>query len=209
MSTTLFFRKQFIEWGVAAQALPGQSVSGDLHLVKTFANGALVTVVDGLGHGAEATAAARTAVAILEENADQSVITLVKRCHEALLKTRGAVMTVASFNMLDGTLTWLGVGNVECSLLHADSNATPAMESAVLRGGVVGYQLPALRASVMPVAPGDLLILTSDGIRSGFEQSVIPTDPSQQIADRIMSQHFKGNDDALVLVVRFLATPHE
>jgi len=209
MSTTLFHRKPFIQWAVATRALPGQSVSGDLHCMQPFPTGALAAVVDGLGHGDEATAAARTAVAILEANADQSVITLVKRCHEALVKTRGAVMTVASLNVLDGTLSWIGVGNVEGLLLRADAKVTPRSEHTLLRGGVVGYQLPALHAGVVPVAPGDLLILASDGIRNGFEPGVALTDPPQQIDDRIMNQHFKGTDDALVLVLRFLGARHE
>ncbi len=136
-------------------------------------------------------------------------MTLVKRCHEALTKTRGAVMTLASYNNPESTMTWLGVGNVEGLLMRADTRATPPTESALLRGGVVGYQLPALQASVISVSPGDLLILASDGIRSGFAQSVILSDTPQQNADRILSQQFKGNDDALVMVVRYLGTRHE
>lgn len=209
MSATLFHSRPCIEWGAAAQTIPGETVSGDLHLVKPLAHGALVAVVDGLGHGEEAATAAKTAVAVLEEKPDQSVIALIKRCHDALRKTRGAVMTLASFNMLEGTVSWLGVGNVEGVLLRADTRAAPASEAAFLRGGVVGYQLPPLRASVIAIAPDDLLILASDGIGSGFSQNLPVTDPAQDIADRILTQHFKGNDDALALVVRYLGTPHE
>src|SRR6266513_2577182 len=128
MRTTLFYRKPIIEWGGATQASRGRSVSGDLHLVKPFGHGALVAVVDGLGHGDEATAVAKTSVAVLEENPDQSVITLVKRCHDALRKTRGVVMTLASFNVLDSTVRWLGVGNVEGLLLRADNLVMPTFE---------------------------------------------------------------------------------
>jgi len=209
MSSTLFHSRPCIEWGAAAQAIPGETVSGDLHLVKPFPHGALVAVVDGLGHGDEAAMAARTAVSVLEEHPDQSVITLAKRCHDALRKTRGAVMTLASFNVLDSTVSWLGVGNVEGLLLRADTRGVPASESAFLRGGVVGYQLPPLRASVIAIAPYDLLILASDGIGSGFRQNLPATEPAQEIADRIMGQHFKGNDDALVLIVRYLGAHHE
>src|SRR5262245_34195727 len=104
MSTTSFQRNPFIEWGVATQPIPGQTVCGDLQLVKSFDHGALVAVVDGLGHGDEAIAVARIAIRALEEQPDKSVITLVKRCHEALTGTRGVVLTLASFNTLDGTM---------------------------------------------------------------------------------------------------------
>ena len=209
MSTTALHSKSFLEWGVATQAVPGQTVSGDLALVQPFAHGALIAVVDGLGHGEEATAAARIAVNVLREKADQSVIALVQRCHKALIPTRGAVMTLVSFNALRDTASWLSVGNVAGALLRADTRAWPPFEAALLRGGVVGYQLPALHASVVVVSPGDLFILATDGIGSGFDRNVVRTDTPQQIADRIMSRHFKGTDDALVLAARFLGPGHE
>jgi len=209
LNPTLTRRQRIIDWAVATRALPGQTVSGDMHLVRIFNNGALAAVVDGLGHGNEATEAAKTAVAVMGENADQSVVTLVKRCHQALLHTRGAVMTLASYNTTDGTLTWICVGNVDGVLVRADRKAKPASEGALMRAGVVGYQLPPLHAAILPIAPDDLLILASDGIRSGFERGLSRSDSLQQMADRILSQHFKGSDDALVLTIRFLGPPHE
>src|SRR5262245_31289366 len=87
-----------LEWHSAAQPIGGQTVSGDLHLVQEFDQGILLAVVDGVGHGDEATAAARAAIAILQEQAQESVIVLVRRCHEALKQTRGVVMTLVSLN---------------------------------------------------------------------------------------------------------------
>ena len=198
-----------MEWGAAGRAIPGQTVSGDLCLVKSFDHGALAAVVDGLGHGDEATAAAKAAVELLEEHPGEPVITLIQRCHERLMKTRGAVMTLASFNALDNTVTCLGVGNVETLVVRAGGEVKPTSESIMLGSGVVGYQLPALRASVLSVSFGDLLILASDGIRAGFDQDLSPGSKPQQIADSIMSRHYKGNDDAQTLVVRYLGTGHE
>src|SRR2546423_15194850 len=105
MSTPAFHCSPFNEWGVATQPIPGETVCGDLHLVKPFAYGALVAVVDGLGHGDEAIAVARVAIDVLKEQADQSVITLVKHCHDALIETRGVVLTLASFNTHDATVS--------------------------------------------------------------------------------------------------------
>src|SRR5690349_14448274 len=127
--------QELVDWDVSSQPIAGQAVSGDLHLVKPTRIGVLLAVVDGVGHGDEATAAARTAVMVLENHAEESVITLVKRCHEALTRTRGVVMTVASLNALESTITWLGVGNVEGRLLRADAAATHPRESVLLRGG--------------------------------------------------------------------------
>ncbi len=195
--------KSLIDWGVATAALPGQSESGDLHLVKFWPDGALVAVVDGLGHGAEAAMAARLAVATLGEHSPQRLIPLVQGCHEALKNTRGVAVSLASFDFRDHTLTWLGVGNVEGVLLRADNGANPARETLMLVGGVVGYNLPTLRATVTTVANGDTLVFATDGIRDGWALEVTKETEPQRIADRIRSRYSKGTDDALVLVARY------
>jgi phosphoserine phosphatase RsbX len=184
--------------------MAGQTTSGDRHLVKPFPDGVLVAVVDGLGHGAEAGDAAALAVRTLESYAEQPVTSLVKRCHEALRGTRGAVMSLASYSARDAMMMWLGVGNVEGVLLRRSDKTHEERQSLLLRGGVVGTQLPALTAAITPVRSGDILILASDGIRSEFARRVIGADPAQKIADRIMAEHRKATDDALVLVTRYL-----
>jgi negative regulator of sigma-B (phosphoserine phosphatase) len=193
-----------LEWGVATRALPGQTESGDQHLVQPVPDGVLVAAVDGLGHGPEAAFAARTAIGLLARHADQPLAALVERCHRGLLATRGVVMSLAQFNTAAATLTWLGVGNVEGFLLRADPHAHPRQEAVLLRGGMVGYQLPALTALTVPVARGDTLIFATDGIGSGFTRSVGPREAPQQLAERVLAEHGKGTDDALVLVARYL-----
>lgn len=191
-----------IEWGTAAAALPGQVTSGDRFVIAPFANGVLVAVVDGLGHGDSAAAAADIAVKTLQAHASEAIHPLIRRCHDALTRTRGVVLTLASFNAQDDCMTWLGVGNVDGVLVRATANSPH--ESILLRGGVAGYQLPPLRASVLPVARGDLLILATDGIRSGFADRLILSDSPQQIADYILGRYNRGTDDALVLVIRYV-----
>src|SRR5438270_13239130 len=103
-----------IDWGVASSALPGQTQSGDLHLVKPVSTGVLIAVVDGLGHGAEAATAARTAVTTLDRHASESVLALLQRCHWALKGSRGVGMSLAFANPQQEALTWGGVGSVAC-----------------------------------------------------------------------------------------------
>ncbi len=193
-----------LELGVATLALGGQTVSGDQHLVKSFPQGILVAVIDGLGHGREAALAAKTAVATLEATSNpSSVITLIQRCHEALGQTRGVVMSLALFNEQEHTMTWAGVGNVSGVLLRADPATNPAQENILLRGGVVGFQLPSVTAAVIAVMPGDLLIFATDGLDGNYAQGVSVNEAPQRLATRILAQHGKGTDDALVLVARW------
>ena len=194
-----------IDWGVASSALPGETQSGDLHLVKPLAGGVLLAVVDGLGHGAEAATAARTAVTTLDEHASESVLALLERCHWALKDSRGVVMSLAFADRRQNALTWAGVGNVECMLFHATAAtpANPTRASLVTRGGIVGSELPQIRAQVLPLAAGDVVIFATDGIREGFSDGLQFEAPPQQLAEHILSQHGKGTDDALVLVARY------
>jgi len=194
-----------IDWGVASSALPGETQSGDLHLVKPLAGGVLIAVVDGLGHGAEAATAARTAVTTLDEHASESVLALLERCHWALKGSRGVVMSLAFADRRQNALTWAGVGNVECMLFHATAAtpANPTRASLVTRGGIVGSELPQIRAQVLPLAAGDVVIFATDGIREGFSDGLQFEAPPQQLAEHILSQHGKGTDDALVLVARY------
>jgi phosphoserine phosphatase RsbX len=193
-----------IQWHAAGSTLPGQTESGDLHVVQDFADGVLVGVVDGLGHGEEAAAAGRAALHVLAQSPEEPLISLVERCHEKLRSTRGVVLSLASFNIRENTMTWTGVGNVEGAFLRYDPDAIPRHESLLLRSGVVGNRLPRLSASIVPVMPGDMLIFATDGIRSDFVTHVNPNDSPQRVASRIIAECARQTDDALVLVARFI-----
>src|SRR6266536_1380421 len=193
-----------VHWGVATLALAGQTESGDLHLVAPVEHGVLVAVVDGLGHGEEAAAAAKLAVQTLERFVEEPPLSLVQRCHAALKGSRGVVMNLARFDAERSAMTWLGIGNVEGLLHHVRSDERSARASLVTRGGIIGSELPSVQASVVPVEPGDTLVFATDGIRSGFGDDVSVRDEPQRVADQLLSRHGKGTDDALVLVARYL-----
>ncbi len=204
MRANTVISKSLIACGSASRPAPGQKTCGDLHLVKPFPGGVLLAVVDGLGHGEEATSAARAALTVLEREAGQSLPELFQHCHRTLLRTRGAVMTAATVHGATAQLTWLGVGNVEAVLLRPGQRIPAPGARVVLQSGLLGLQLPRLRPTSLTMGPGDLLLFATDGISAGFAQGVEASDPVQQLADGILERHFKGNDDALVLAVRYL-----
>lgn len=191
-----------MEYGLAKFVLPGQGQSGDRHLVCCAGDGILIAAMDGIGHGAEAANAAEAAISILKANAEEPVISLVERCHEGLRVTRGVVLSLASINPAHGMMTWLGVGNVQGVLMRAGAQKGIVQELLLLRAGVVGLQLPALQAAVLPITKGDTLVFVTDGIWGEFVEGLSAMESPQRAADRILKQHSKGSDDALVLVVR-------
>ncbi len=161
-----------IDFGIASVSLPGQTESGDLYFVKETKNGAMIGVIDGLGHGTEAATAAKLAVDVLNSLSDVSIIAAARFCHDKLRNTRGVVMALVLINPIEETMIWLSVGNVEGILLRADSHTSPIYESIIMRPGVIGFRLPPLYASVVPIAKGDLLILSTDGIKDDYISKV-------------------------------------
>lgn len=189
------------EYGVAKFVLPGESESGDQHLVCCNESGVLIAAIDGIGHGGEAASAARAAIAVLRNGVGDPIISLVTACHEKLRTTRGVVLSLASVDVRHGLMTWLGVGNVQ-GVLVRNGNKSNSQETLLLRGGVVGDHLPQLQAAVLPVTPGDLLVFATDGVRADFVRTLSSMENPQRAAERIMKNFCSQSDDALVLALR-------
>jgi phosphoserine phosphatase RsbX len=94
----------------------------------------------------------------------------------------------------------MGVGNAEALLLHADASTC---EAAPLRGGVVGFRLPAFREATVSVVRGDTLVLVTDGIRAGFSRIRSLLGSAAELAESIMLEFGRASDDAMVIVGRF------
>jgi negative regulator of sigma-B (phosphoserine phosphatase) len=193
-----------LEVGVAERALPGEPRSGDRAVLAAYDGGALVAAIDGLGHGEGAAEAADVAAEVMTAHPDDEPTRLIEDCHHALSRTRGAVMTLAWFDLRDERLSWTGVGNVEGRLVHAASGPGAPTEGALTKGGVVGYNLPSIRVTSAALLADDVIVLATDGIDSGFAGAIMAGGSAQEIADRILAEHGKRGDDALVVVVRYL-----
>lgn len=192
-----------VDYGVATRPFAGELECGDLHAVIPRRRGAIVAVVDGLGHGYEAALAAKVAVNTLVAQVHLPLVQLVKACHEALLRTRGAAMAIASLDVEESSVTWLSVGNVAGVLLRAHGQGEVEREHILMRSGVVGQRLPPLRATTLPLREGDVLMFATDGVRHGFYDDVNLVGMLQETADRILADYAKATDDALVLVGRW------
>lgn len=193
-----------LEWEVGQLTLKGQEKSGDGCLVKRLNGSVVLAVIDGLGHGDEAAAAAKIAAEVVEANASGDLVSLFKRTHEALRQSRGAVMSVALINGIEATMTWLGVGNVAGFLARANPEIKPGKESLLVRPGVLGGVLPMLDPCTLPLVHGDTLAFATDGIRSGFDEEMNPLHTPKESVAKILAKYSKEDDDALVLVARYL-----
>jgi phosphoserine phosphatase RsbX len=192
------------ECGIATRPRPGESNSGDRHLVMELSGNLLMAVVDGAGHGPEAAEAAELAVQCLASNAstDMSLYNLINHCHKRLRGTRGGVISLGLIKAQEHSLSWLGVGNVEGAVFRAVSGKTgPAR--LLLRSGVVGMWLPSLKSHTLSLAPGDTVVFVTDGVDNRFIEELPPMNDSQALAERIVHNYGRQTDDALALVVRY------
>jgi negative regulator of sigma-B (phosphoserine phosphatase) len=195
--------RPLLEIGIAGTAMAGATESGDRPILCPFEGGVLVGVLDGLGHGPEASESAVIASSTLAEQAGDSIASHFSRCHARLRFARGVAMSLASFRDAERSMTWAGVGDVEGILIRAQASGGPSCEFLLRKAGVVGDHLPPIEESALSLTAGDLLLFLTDGIRKDALGEVSRELSSQNIADRILRLHQKATDDALVLVARY------
>jgi negative regulator of sigma-B (phosphoserine phosphatase) len=193
-----------IEWAAVGRPRPGEQICGDQSLaVDIDSSAALFGVLDGLGHGAAASKAACRGVEILRRSRAEPLDVLIRLCHRALAETRGAAMTLARIDFDADTVSWIGVGNVTGALVTKSASGVDVRSWTLLTAGIVGYRLPeTLLTQNIPMGPGDLLVLASDGIAEDYLESVDFSAPAAVLAEQIVEKHGKDSDDALVLVAR-------
>lgn len=189
-----------VEWAAAKTAAPGSTESGDACCLIPSPHRLLAAVLDGLGHGPAAAAAARLGTAALERARSTDLVALVHECHARLRGSRGAVMSLAVFDERLDTMTWMGVGNVSGSHWSPQRSLRHTL---IMRSGVVGTTLPMLKVETVSVARGDMVILSTDGVTGEVGPQALQEYTLQAVADRVLSRCSSGLDDALVLVLRY------
>lgn len=188
-----------LEVGVSRGLSAGENEAGILHLVAPFDGGVLIVAGQGMGQGREGAKGARISRSVLSRRPQESVQVLMSHCHEKLRQTHGAVMSMASFNMVLGAMTWVGVGNVGGWLLCHENSWKTLVPSA----GTLGHRMATLYPAVHPVGAGDTLIMATDGVHEEFYEDLNLDQPPQKISDHILACVAGHGDEALVVVARY------
>lgn len=192
-----------IDWAVCGRPLPGEGVSGDVAISVAGADQTVMAVIDGLGHGPEAAAAAECARDVIAVHPEEPPAVLLQLCHAALMHTRGVTMTVAAIDCGAHEIRWVGVGNVRAKLVRlVEGPEVQLVTRALLYSGTVGYTMPDVRVSSVALLPDDLVLMATDGIGADFFTDVAIGQPVDRIAASILERHGKPSDDALVAVAR-------
>jgi serine phosphatase RsbU (regulator of sigma subunit) len=182
----------------AARPHPTEIVNGDIWHVDWRASGCRIAVVDGLGHGPDAAAAAEAARSALIASPGANAADALQLCHEALRGTRGAAAGIATIDRDNARITYAGVGNIAAQL--AAGGRTLRLPSA---RGIVGAVLPTIRPIEASLDPRWRLLIHSDGVSDRFDFGEVVeayADDLQRIADAILERWARMADDATVVV---------
>ena len=193
------------EIAIMGSPFPGEAISGDDAAVCQSDSRFIAAVSDGLGHGPEARDASNQSIEVLTHNRELGLEHILTKLNEQLGRTRGCVMSIVRFDKVSGICESVSVGDVHSHLYKLREahlfTATPL---------VLGTdQLSKLRVRVetTKVEPDSVLVMFTDGLKSRTTikgQLDLLRQPAINIAQHLLENHSRPDDDALVLVARFL-----
>lgn len=193
-----------VQIGVVSEPIKGEEECGDGWSVRASKTGALIMVVDGLGHGILAADAAREAEQTVASTKESSLTAILNDIHGALKKTRGAAVALAKIDLERGLLTFAGVGNIAASVV--ENGRSRSMTSY---NGTVGLQMERFQEFTYPWEKDSIFVMHSDGLGSRWELERYPgiwTKPPSVIAALLHRDFSRGRDDVTVLVAKTART---
>jgi anti-sigma regulatory factor (Ser/Thr protein kinase) len=189
-----------VAWGVVATNAPGEEVSGDQWAIVQR-NGALsFMMVDGLGHGLKAHEAAMEAEHVFQDHVEEQPGVLLQRIHTALRSSRGAAVALGTVDLVSGTLTYAGVGNIAATVIRADGQS----QGLVSNNGTVGADTISVKEFQYQWRVGEQLIVHTDGLRTRWsikDRLGLGTCHPAIVAAFLHRDYLRGRDDATVAVL--------
>src|SRR5262249_45820274 len=135
-----------------------ETVSGDVTVCVPLGADLFLGIVDVLGHGPEAHTLAVAIRRFLRDHCGADVAALAGRRPAQLRGPRGAAAGLAYLNRASGALRYVGIGNTALRKFGASCQALPSQP------GTFGQQIRTPQAQALQLAPGDLLVFTTDGV---------------------------------------------
>lgn len=160
----------------------------------------VLALADGLGHGPEASHAARSALRCVGLHAQSDCEDIFRHCDQALQSTRGAAMALALIDPVSRQAQLASVGNVRTVLLPAQGRERRYAGARGIVGGGYGCLAP----ESVQLRSGDVLALFSDGLDEllPLGQCLQGSSDFEQTAEAVLRQWALPRDDAAILLLR-------
>ena len=186
--------------GAICKPMPGETRCGDGWGCELLADRCILVLVDGLGHGTGAAAAAELAVASVQQHRAKAPAAIVQSAHDALRATRGAALAVAEIDFAQQSIRYCGIGNI-CATIIAGDN----LRHLVSYNGTAGHEARKIVEFTYPWSANALLIMHSDGLMTRWNLQAYPgllqRHPSL-IAGVLYRDFVRGRDDVTVLAAK-------
>ncbi len=189
-----------MEVGVVAAPYPGETINGDRWAVGSPPAGFTLLVVDGSGHGLEASRAAELAATVFAGHLEHDCVRIADMIHRALKPTRGGAVGIARIDLQDRLVRFVGIGNIS-AVLVTEGNA----RHMISHNGTAGHVAPRIREFTYPFVGRPLVILHSDGLSAKWNlaayRGLAECHPAL-IAGVLFRDFRRERDDASIVVMR-------
>jgi negative regulator of sigma-B (phosphoserine phosphatase) len=178
----------------------GERVSGDTVVIRPLERGLFVAIIDVLGHGPEAHALTHVIERFLEDHATAEVSSVLANLHSRLKGTRGAAAGLCAVDSLAGTLDYAGIGNTRMRRFGASETRF------VSRDGVLGQNMRTPLVQSLPLEPGDLILLYTDGVSDRFTAAEYPgvrRHAPEEVVRNVLDRFGKDHDDSACIAIRY------
>lgn len=194
-----------VKMEVLRTAKNGETVCGDNWLFKIKGKQIRAAVIDGLGHGPEASKAAEKAVDTLNKLTVETPDQQLRSVHESLKRTRGVVMTTFQLDTHNRQASYCGVGNIAAKIIPRIAGSKG--KTCNPYNGILGHTLPnSIATNYSHFDPKlDMLIVHSDGISARWDLSRYPAILEHHpmiLCATLYKDYVRGNDDATIMVVQ-------
>ncbi|UOE94369.1 PP2C family serine/threonine-protein phosphatase [Alkalihalobacillus sp. LMS39] len=187
-----------VKVAVYQQAKAGNYCCGDSYVMIETKQYFLCAIADGLGSGEGAWISSDEVMKMIKEFHHEPIEALMKRCNEALVGKRGAVLTVLKVDYEENLLHYSNVGNI--GFIYYLQNGE-VIRPIPTRGFLSGRKTT-IKVERYPYKSGSAFLLYSDGMKlsSSKQLNTAMLQSPDEAADFIRENIENKADDLTVLI---------
>jgi hypothetical protein len=178
----------------------GERLSGDLPVIHDASNHVYFVLIDGLGHGEEASAMSAQISKELNRCWSLDPATIIADLNQRLTAGVGAAIGVLIVNKEKLTYRYSGLGNIKCKIIH-ESNHTNLTST----DGILGMRYRTTKTISGEFKAETLVLMSSDGV-SGLDSienwNKLKRLTSTTITRRIVGNYGTDLDDSSCVAVK-------
>lgn len=193
-------KKNLLDFGIISFPKAGEDANGDNYSIRHYEDKTVIFLIDGLGHGLNASESAIEAVKVFDNYYTEKPQRLMERISKAIYHTRGGAGVIALINKTEQTINFVGIGNITSFIIENGIRKT-----MVSQNGIIGEDITRIREYLYTFSNDAIIILHSDGISAKWDLNSYPGIEYRHpaiIAGLLYRDFSRGNDDLTVVVVK-------